>query len=90
VLSRPCLQGSTGAMCAQSGARAPAAQAGLDGCRNVWILKPGGLSRGRGISLVTSLAQVRAPAALEARAAQDAIALRCPIQAGGGADSLPI
>ncbi len=51
---------------AQPGARALAAQAGLDGCRNVWILKPGGLSRGRGISLVTSLAQVGAVAALGA------------------------
>ncbi len=34
-------------------------QVGLDGLCNVWIMKPGGLSRGRGITLETSLAQVQ-------------------------------
>ena len=33
-------------------------QVGLDGLCNVWIMKPGGLSRGRGITLETNLAQV--------------------------------
>ena len=34
-------------------------QSGIDGASNIWILKPGGKSRGRGISCTNSWADIK-------------------------------
>ncbi|KAL0034006.1 hypothetical protein WJX79_002466 [Trebouxia sp. C0005] len=45
-------------------------QSGIDGASNIWILKPGGKSRGRGISCTNSWADIKEKADSDAAAAE--------------------